>query len=88
MFITVSQTIFVTIIPQTYVVIYLGLHFDCRLNWKEHIAKKIDLKTKEINWLAGKNSHLSIDGKKLIYKAVKVKQSCYRPGVAQRVPGS
>jgi hypothetical protein len=42
-----------TIIPQTEVVEYLGLHFDCRLNWKEHIARKrqkIDLKTKKINW--------------------------------------
>jgi len=27
-----------TIIPQTEVVKYLGLHFDCRFNWKEHIA--------------------------------------------------
>jgi len=29
-----------TIIPQTEVVKYLGLHFDCRLHWKEQIAKK------------------------------------------------
>jgi hypothetical protein len=29
-----------TTIPQTEVVKYLGLHFDCRLNWKEYIAKK------------------------------------------------
>jgi len=39
-----------TVIPQTEAVKYLGLHFDCRLNWKEHIARKrkqIDLKTKE-----------------------------------------
>jgi len=28
------------IIPQTEAVKYLGLHFDCRLNWKEHIARK------------------------------------------------
>ena len=28
------------IIPQTEVVKYLGLQFDCRLNWKEHIARK------------------------------------------------
>jgi hypothetical protein len=50
-----------TIIPQTEVVKYLGLHFDCRLNWKEHIARKrkqIDLKTKEIDWLIGRKSHL------------------------------
>ena len=59
-----------TIIPQTEVVKYLGLHFDSRLNWKEHIAKKIDLKTKEIKWLIGKKSHLSIENKLLIYKAV------------------
>jgi hypothetical protein len=42
---------------QTDAVKYRGLHFDCRLNWQEHIARKrrqIDLKTKEISWL-GKN---------------------------------
>jgi len=61
------------IIPQTKVVKYLGLHFDCRLNWKEHIAKKIkqiDLITKEINLLTRKTSHLSTENKLLIYKAV------------------
>jgi len=43
--ISISQTI----IPQTGAVKYLGLHFDCRLSWKEHIARKvkqIDLKQK------------------------------------------
>jgi len=47
-----------TIISQTEAVKYPGLHFGCRLNWKEHIARKrkqIDLKIKEINWLIGKN---------------------------------
>jgi hypothetical protein len=63
-----------TIIPQTEVVKYLGLHFDCKINWKEHIAKKrkqIYLKTKEINWLIGKKSHLliSAENKLLVYKA-------------------
>jgi len=29
-----------TIIYQTEIVKYLGLHFDCGLNWKEHIARK------------------------------------------------
>jgi hypothetical protein len=63
----------VSIIPQTEAVTYLGLHFDSRLNWKEHIARKriqIYLKSKEINWLIGKKSHLSIENKLLIYKAV------------------
>ena len=38
-----------TIVPQTEALKYLGLHFDCKLNWKEHIARKvkqIDLKQK------------------------------------------
>jgi hypothetical protein len=53
--------------------LYLGLHFNCRVNWKEHIARKrkeIDLKTKEINWLIGKIFCLSIENKLLIYKEV------------------
>ena len=61
-----------TIIPQTEVVKCPGLHFDCRLNWKEHIARKrnqIDIKTKEINWLMGKKIS-SIENKLLIYKAL------------------
>jgi len=40
-----------TIITQTEAVNYLGLRFDCGLNWKEHIAKKrkqIDLKTVQL----------------------------------------
>jgi hypothetical protein len=44
--------------PQTEAVKYPGLHLDCRLDWKEHIARKrkqIDQKTKEIDWLIGKN---------------------------------
>jgi len=52
-----------TINPQTEAVKYLGLHFDCRINWKEHITRKrkpVDLKTKEINWLIGPKLHLSI----------------------------
>jgi hypothetical protein len=55
-----------TVILQREVVKYLGLHLDCRLNWKEHIVRKrkeIDLKTKEINWLIGKKSHLPIENK-------------------------
>ena len=50
--ITINQTV----LPQVESVKYLGLHFDCRLNWKVHITKKrkqTDLKAKEINWLIG-----------------------------------
>ena len=52
---------------------YLGLYFDRRLNWKAHITKKrkqTDLKAKEINWLIGRKSNLSIENKLLVYKAV------------------
>ena len=62
-----------TFIQQVESVKYLGLHFDRRLNWKQHIAKKrkqTDLKTKEINWLIGKKFNLFIENKLLIYKAV------------------
>ena len=47
--------------------------FHCRLNWKEHIAKKrkqIDLKTKEIKWVTGKKFPISIENKLPIYKTV------------------
>ena len=60
-------------LPQVESVKYLRLHFDCKLNWNEHIAKKrkqTDLKVKEINWLIGRNSNLSLGNKLLVYKAV------------------
>ena len=50
-----------------------GLLFDCRLNWKKHIARKrkqMDLKTKDIKQLIGKKSHPSTENRLLIYKAV------------------
>ena len=62
-----------TVLPQVESVKYLGLHFDRRLNWKVHITKKrkqTDLKAKEINWLIGKKSNLSIENEILVYKAV------------------
>ena len=34
------KEMFTTIIPETEVIIYLGIHFEFRFNWKEHIAKK------------------------------------------------
>jgi hypothetical protein len=36
---------------------YLGLTFDCKLNWRQHVIKKrkqMDQKTKELNWLIRK----------------------------------
>jgi len=62
-----------TVLPQVESVKYLGLHFNCKLNWKEHIIKKrkqTDFKVKEIKWLIGRNSNLSLENKLLVYKAV------------------
>jgi hypothetical protein len=62
-----------TVLPQVESLKYLGLHFDRRLNWKVHITKKrkqTDLKAKEINWLIGRKSNLSLENKLLVYKAV------------------
>jgi len=62
-----------TVIPHVEMVKYLGLYFDRRLTWKEHIAKKrkqMDHKTREIKWHIGKNSPLSLEHKMLIYKTI------------------
>jgi hypothetical protein len=59
------------IIPQTEAVKYLGLHFDKRLTWREHATKTrkhLYLKTRELIWLIGKLSPLSLTNKILIYK--------------------
>jgi len=47
--------------PQTEAVKYLGLHFDCRLNWKERVAKK---KKKKTNRRGNKRDQL-VDRKKI-----------------------
>ncbi|CAH2019459.1 unnamed protein product [Acanthoscelides obtectus] len=46
---------------------------DDKINWKQHLSKKrkrMDLKSKELNWLIGRKSKLSIENKLLIYKAI------------------
>jgi hypothetical protein len=68
-----STGIHQTIIPQTDTVKYLGLHIDKRLTWREHVTKirkHLDLKTRELIWLIGKHSPLSLTNKLLIYKIV------------------
>jgi hypothetical protein len=60
-------------IQQAETVKYLGLLFDKRLTWKSHVTKTrkhLDLKTREMYWLIGKDSPLLLSNKVLIYKAV------------------
>jgi len=60
-----------SIIPQSETVKYLGLHFDKRHTWREHVTKTrkhLDFKTQELNWFIGKRSPLSLTNKILIYK--------------------
>jgi hypothetical protein len=52
---------------------YLGIYLDNNLTWKERIRKKrkqIDLKIKDMYWLIGRNSKLSLENKNLLYKTV------------------
>jgi hypothetical protein len=46
---------------------------DSRLTWKQHIAKKrkqIDLKLKDMYWIIGHKSTMSLDSKVLLYKTI------------------
>ena len=52
---------------------YLGIHFDRRLTWKDHVQtkrKRLEHKTREIKWLIGRLSPLSLENKIIIYKTV------------------
>lgn len=60
-------------VPQSSCVKYLGIHLDCKLNWRDHIKKKrkqIDLKMKDLYWLLGRKSRMSLENKISLYKAI------------------
>jgi hypothetical protein len=52
---------------------YLGMHFDRSLTWAKHNKtnrQQLTLKAKQVHWLLGRRSTLSIVCKCLLYKAV------------------
>jgi hypothetical protein len=52
---------------------YLGMHLDQKLNWKEHVVRKrkqLKLRVKELYWLIGRKSTLSLENKLLLYKTI------------------
>jgi hypothetical protein len=64
-----------TALSQSSTVKYLGFHLDSRLKWKQHIEKKkkrkqIDLKVKDLYWIIGHKSTMSLDSKVLLHKTI------------------
>jgi len=60
-------------ISQTETVKYLGIYFNKRLTWKHHVKtkrKQLEHKIREIKWLIGRHSTLSLENKIIIYKTV------------------
>jgi len=59
-------------IPPATNVKYLGLLLDNTLNWKEHIKKRkqMELRHKELYWLLGRSSPLSVGNTIVLYKSL------------------
>ena len=60
-------------IPYSNAAKYLGMTLDTKLRWKAHVKKKreeLGLKYRQLYWLLGRNSSLSINNKLLLYKQI------------------
>jgi hypothetical protein len=52
---------------------YLGIHVDRRLTWRKHITtkrKQLDLKLRNLYWITGRKSQLSLENMLLVYKVI------------------
>jgi hypothetical protein len=52
---------------------YLGLYLDQKLRWQKHVEtkrQKLNLRLREMSWLLGRKSKLSIENKLLLYKCI------------------
>lgn len=61
------------IVPQQDEVKYLGIHLDKKLTWATHVDKKrkqLDIKLRQLHWMLGRCTGLSIENKLLIYKII------------------
>lgn len=61
------------VIPYENTAKYLGMTLDAKLRWKAHVKKKrdeLDLRYRNMYWLIGRKSMLSVHNKVLLYKQV------------------
>jgi hypothetical protein len=60
-------------LPQAEEVMYLGLHLDPRLTWRNHIfakRKQLGITLTKMSWLLGRQPKLTTSSKLLAYKVV------------------
>ena len=60
-------------LPQADEIKYLGIHLDRRLTWSKHITtkrKQLDIKLRNLYWIIGRKSQLSLENKLLVYKVI------------------
>ena len=65
--------LYLCILPQADEVKYVSIHLDRRLTWRKHITtkrKQLDLKLRNLYWIIGRKSQLSLENKLLVYKVV------------------